>query len=203
MTVSLVTDRRRLLGLAAGLVAATATRPAHALAAQPSGSTLLTLAHKALAEHSGRKPLHDRVGIADFSQASRQPRFYLLDLEGGRISAHLVSHGRGSDPAHTGLLQRFSNDEGSFASSEGCYLTSDTYVGKHGRSMRLIGLEKTNSNAEARAIVIHAAPYVSPEMARSLGKIGRSHGCFAFAPAELDRMLTALGPGRLLLAGRF
>lgn len=195
-------DRRGLFGLAAGLALAAAV-PARAMAAQPSGSTLLTRAHKGLATHAALKPKGDRVGIADFTQPSANPRFYLVDLEGGRISAHLVSHGRGSDPAHTGLLQRFSNEEGSFASSEGSYLTGEPYVGKHGRSARLVGLEPTNSNAEPRAIVIHAAPYVSPEMARNAGKIGRSHGCFAFAPQELDRMLSALGPGRLLIAGRF
>jgi hypothetical protein len=205
VTATISINRRGLFGLAAGAVFA-ASRPAEALAAlpaQPTASTLLTQAHKALAQYQARNPLRDRIGIADFSQPSRAPRFYILDLEGGRMSAHLVSHGRGSDPAHTGLLQRFSNDEGSFASSEGCYLTSSHYVGKHGRSMRLIGLDPTNSNAESRAIVVHAAPYVSPDMARNLGKIGRSHGCFAFAPVELDRMLTALGPGRLILAGRF
>ncbi|WP_448578716.1 murein L,D-transpeptidase catalytic domain family protein [Thermaurantiacus sp.] len=205
MTATTFMNRRGFFGLAAGAALA-AARPREALAAlpaQPSPSTLLTQAHKALAQYQARNPLRDRVGIADFSQPSRAPRFYLIDLEGGQISAHLVSHGRGSDPAHTGLLHRFSNDEGSFASSEGCYLTASHYVGKHGRSMRLIGLDPTNSNAESRAIVVHAATYVSPEMARTLGKIGRSHGCFAFAPAELDRMLTALGPGRLILAGRF
>jgi hypothetical protein len=195
-------NRRGLLGGGLGLAALSAV-PAAAGTSQPTLSTLLTEARRVLAREAARRPLQDRVGIADFGQPSRNPRFYLLDLQSGRISAHLVSHGRGSDPAHTGQLQRFSNDEGSYASSEGCYLTSAEYVGKHGRSMRLIGLDPTNSNAEARAIVVHAADYVSPSMARAHGKIGRSHGCFAFAPDELDRMLTALGPGRLLLAGRF
>jgi hypothetical protein len=164
---------------------------------------LLAEARRLLERESGRRPLTDRLGIVDFALPSRLPRFHLLDLEAGKVSAHLVSHGRGSDPAHTGVLQRFSNDEGSFASSEGCYLTADHYTGKHGRSMRLIGLDPSNSNALARAIVVHAADYVSPAMARTLGKIGRSHGCFAFAPDELEMVLTRLGPGRLLVARRF
>jgi hypothetical protein len=196
-----VLSRRRVLAAGAGclVVAATSARAAETA---PSTGALLSEARRALQRQAARAPLTDRVGMVDFSLPSRLPRFYLLDLEAGRISGHLVSHGRGSDPAHTGRLQRFSNDEGSFASSEGCYLTSGLYVGKHGSSMRLIGLDPTNSNAEARAFVVHGASYVSPEIARSQGKIGRSHGCFAFAPDELGHILTALGPGRLLVAGR-
>jgi hypothetical protein len=166
-------------------------------------STLLTEARQALGRTAAHRPLGDRVGLADFSQPSRQPRFYCLDLEAGRLSSHLVAHGRGSDPAHTGRLQLFSNSEGSHASSEGCYLTANEYIGRHGRSMRLVGLDATNSNAEARAIVVHGADYVGSAVAREQGKIGRSHGCFAFAPDELNRILAALGPGRLLVAGRF
>lgn len=198
--------RRTLLASAAGLVAGAGLAAAPAVAASPpapSLPTLLTLARRLLERETARHPLADRVGIVDFAQASRLPRLFLLDLEAGRVSAHLVSHGRGSDPAHTGMLHRFSNEEGSFASSDGAYLTADLYVGKHGRSMRLIGLDPTNSNALARAIVVHAADYVRPEVARAQGKIGRSHGCFAVAPEELDLLLTRLGPGRLLLAGRF
>lgn len=193
--------RRGFLGLvgAAGVVAWAPARAAASAHASPA----VTLARQSLARQSAANPLSDRVGLADFALPSRLPRFFLVDLEAGRITAHLVSHGRGSDPAHTGLLQRFSNAEGSFASSEGAYLTSGAYVGRHGRSMRLVGLEQSNSNAEARAIVIHAADYVSAAIARTHGKIGRSHGCFAFAPGELDLILTALGPGRLLVAGRF
>ena len=68
----------------------------------------------------------------------------------------MIAHGSGSDPAHTGWLQRFSNVPDSFASSEGAYLASDYYVGKHGRSQRLAGLDATNSNALDRAIQTRA-----------------------------------------------
>ena len=64
----------------------------------------------------------DVVGIVDFTQASSEPRFYLLDTNSGRVTRHLVAHGRGSDPAHTGFLQRFSNQVGSEASSNGAYV---------------------------------------------------------------------------------
>src|SRR3546814_7041698 len=84
----------------------------------------------------------------------------------------------------------FSNDFGSNATSNGAYLTGDYYTGKHGRSMRLQGMDPTNCHAEARAIVVHGAWYVGPEMIREHGKLGRSEGCFAFA--ESDRKSTRL-----------
>ncbi|MGH2322743.1 murein L,D-transpeptidase catalytic domain-containing protein, partial [Enterococcus faecalis] len=88
------------------------------------------------------------------------------------------AHGSGSDPSHTGFLKRFSNDPGSNASSEGAFLTADYYVGKHGRSQRLIGLDATNDNALSRAIVVHSAWYANPDMIRSHGMLGRSQCCF-------------------------
>lgn len=112
----------------------------------------------------------------------------------------LVSHGRGSDPGNSGWLQSFSNRPGSEASSQGSFLTGDTYFGKHGRSRRLYGLEPSNDQAARRAIVIHSASYVSDDMAEEHGRIGRSQGCFAVAGNELDMVLARLGPGRLLYA---
>ena len=113
-----------------------------------------------------------------------------------------MAHGRGSDPAHTGWLQHFSNELHSNATSKGAYLTGSPYVGAHGRSLRLSGLEASNSNAEPRAIVVHAAWYVSAQMARDHGIIGRSDGCFALAQESLDDVLHALGPGHLIYADK-
>lgn len=163
----------------------------------------LAAVRAALASHAGRILHRDRVGIADFSLASREPRFFLVDLLGGTATAHLVAHGRGSDPAHLGWVERFSNEPGSAASSSGAYLTGEEYVGQHGRSRRLVGLDPTNDNAEARAIVIHAAWYVAPRMIAEHGKLGRSEGCLAFADDDLPTMLDLLGPGRLIVAGKF
>jgi hypothetical protein len=138
------------------------------------------------------------MGVVDFAAPSRAPRFFLLDMASGRSSAVLVAHGRGSDPDHSGWVERFSNSPGSEASSAGAYLTADIYSGKHGRSRRLKGLDEENSNVESRAIVIHAAPYVGADIARSTGKLGRSEGCLAVAQADLDLVLDRLGAGRLI-----
>ncbi len=147
--------------------------------------------------------MRDLVGVADFSAASSAARFHIVDLAGGEVSSFLVAHGRGSDPKHSGWVERFSNEAGSSASSDGVYLTASEYEGKHGRSMRLKGLDPTNCNAEARAVVVHGAWYVGPQMLREHGKLGRSEGCLAFSEADLPRVLERLGPGRLITAGKF
>jgi len=144
----------------------------------------------------------DTVGIVDFAKASAEPRFFLLDTNSGRVSRHLVAHGRGSDPEHTGFLQRFSNLPGSEASSNGAYVTGDYYPGHYGRAMRVKGLDMSNSNAEARAIVVHSAWYAEPDVLASNGRLGRSEGCFAMSHSSLQEVLARLGPGRFLYADR-
>lgn len=130
-------------------------------------------------------------------------RFDIVDVVGGRIlGRHLVSHGKGSDPANSGWVQRFSNTPGSNASSPGSFLTGQTYYGRHGRSRRLVGLDADNSRALERNIVIHGASYVNPDMAENAGRIGRSQGCFAVSTSEIGHVLELLGPGRLLFAAR-
>lgn len=163
---------------------------------------LMTRAREGLARHAARVTHRDVVGLVDFGAPSHEPRFHIVDLATGRADSLLVSHGRGSDPDHSGWLQRFSNNPGSNASSSGAYLTGEMYEGRHGPSRRLAGLDDSNSNAEMRAIVIHAADYVSQAMATSAGKIGRSEGCFAVAPKDRRIVLERLGPGRLIYAGK-
>lgn len=142
------------------------------------------------------------VGIVDFSKTSSEPRFYLLDTNSGRVSRHFVAHGRGSDPAHTGILQNFSNRIGSEATSEGAYLVGDYYQGHYGLSMRVRGLDFTNNNAETRAIVIHPAWYAEPSIIQTQGRLGRSEGCFALPAASHRETMARLTPGHFLYAAR-
>ena len=152
--------------------------------------------HRGLIRHT------EVVGIVDFSKVSNEPRFYLLDTNSGQVTRHYVSHGRGSDPAHTGMLQQFSNRIGSEATSEGAYLVGDYYQGHYGRSMRVRGLDPTNYNAETRAIVIHPAWYAEPAIAQTQGRLGRSEGCFALSASSQRETLARLGPGHFLYAAR-
>jgi hypothetical protein len=196
-------SRRTLLG--AGSMAAAGLIAGRAMAAVPMVKAqvrpdLMQRALAALDRHGAAIAKRDMIGIADFATHSSKPRFHFVDLASGQTQTLLVSHGRGSDPAHSGMLQRFSNDFGSAASSEGAYRTDDIYVGKHGRSRRLTGLDATNCNAEPRAVVVHGAWYVSPQIVQQHGKLGRSEGCFAFSESEIEQVLARLGTGRMIYA---
>lgn len=156
----------------------------------------------AMSHHVGRIKCRDLIGICDFGDPSSKPRFHLLDTISGKVESLLVAHGRGSDPAHTGWLHSFSNAMGSAASSSGAFVTAEEYYGNHGRSRRIDGLEPTNSNARARALVVHGAWYAEREMIAEHGKLGRSEGCFAFGQSELAHVMERLGPGRLIYADK-
>ena len=202
----MVVSRRFFLGTAlfatVSAVAVPGAHPRHEVVAGQVNPGLLRRALDALEQHRNKIVRRDVIGIADFSLPSRTPRFHLVTLADGSVSSHLVAHGRGSDPAHTGWLERFSNEPHSNATSAGAYRSTDFYVGAHGHSMRLDGLDPTNNNALARAIVVHGAWYVSERMAGDRGVLGRSQGCFAVSGASLDSILKRLGPGRLIYAGK-
>ena len=67
----------------------------------------------------------------------------------------LVAHGDGSEGGKVNGNLKFSNIDGSHCSSLGKYVIEEKYNGKFGMSYRLTGLDETNSNARARAIVLH------------------------------------------------
>ena len=144
----------------------------------------------------------DSIGIADFSKPSNEPRFFVVNLQDGSVDSHLVCHGRGSDPDHSGYVERFSNDFGSYATSSGAYVTTDYYDGKYGLSLRVRGLDWSNNNAEARAIVIHNAWYAEPDMIPLHGKLGRSEGCFAMSRKSQYDVMRKLAGGRMIYADK-
>lgn len=139
------------------------------------------------------------VTIVDFSRLSRERRLWVIDVATGEVLAHeLVAHGRnsGGDQA-----DRFSNRHGSYQSSLGTFVTGATYYGKHGRSLRLQGLDAgLNDNAAARAIVIHGADYVNEAIVGQLGRLGRSLGCPALSPAAARRVIDLIRDGTTFFA---
>ncbi len=171
---------------------------------EPQGINPLLLgrARAALLSHAARGARQDIMAVADFSSPSRLPRFHIVDLMSGTTTSLLVAHGKGSDPSHSGWVRQFSNIPGSEATSAGSYLVSDQYYGQHGASRRLLGLDPQNDQAESRAIVIHSAWYVSEDIAKEHGKIGRSQGCFAFSESDIGQVLSRLTPGTLLYADK-
>jgi L,D-transpeptidase catalytic domain len=189
------------IGAVSTMLAASGT----ALAGSVKDGLSPDILHRAMAafsSHSKSIMYKDRIGIVDFSRPSSSPRLFIVDITTGASQSHLVAHGRGSDPTHTGWAKHFSNEPGSFASSTGAYVTGIEYAGHHGRSMRLAGLDPENCNAESRAIVVHAAWYVTSEIAMRAGMLGRSEGCFAVSGNSLGPVLDQLGAGRLLYAAK-
>lgn len=142
----------------------------------------------------------DIVGIADFGLHSAQRRFHFVDLENERVESYHVSHGDGSDYEHDGWLKRYSNEEGSHCTSRGAYMTRSWYRGRYGTSIRMDGLDPTNSNALPRAIVMHQAAYATPEHVERFGRLGRSNGCLAMGPIQFDHALADLAGGCLVYA---
>lgn len=129
----------------------------------------------------------ERLAVIDFSQPSTERRLWIFDLKQKRLLLRdFVAHGRQSGE---NLATRFSNRDGSHQSSLGLFRTAESYQGKHGYSLRMDGLEPgINDRARERAIVIHSAAYVDPQLVRSQGRIGRSLGCPAVRP-EVGRMV--------------
>jgi hypothetical protein len=135
--------------------------------------------------------------VIDYGLPSTAKRMWVFDLASRRLIFHeLVAHGRNSGQD---LAQAFSNEDGSLMSSLGAFVTGSAYTGRNGYSLRLRGMDPgLNDRAEARAIVLHGAPYVCEQVAHELGRLGRSHGC-PVVRSEIARTLIDTVKDRTLL----
>ena len=132
-----------------------------------------------------------RLAVIDYSTPSTKPRLWVFDVANDRLLfREHVAHGQGSGE---NVPTRFSNQANSHATSLGLFRTAETYIGGNGYSMRMDGLDPGfNDNARARAIVMHGADYVNPQVADARGRLGRSYGCPAlrrqFAKVVIDSL---------------
>jgi L,D-transpeptidase catalytic domain len=129
----------------------------------------------------------DILTVIDFSLSSTRKRMWVIDLSTNTILYNsVVSHGMNSGGE---FANSFSNAASSNKSSLGFYATGEVYQGKHGISLKLDGLEQgINSNARARAVVMHGASYANPSILKSQGFLGRSQGCPAI-PENLKNQI--------------
>ncbi|MCP1640972.1 hypothetical protein J2T41_000566 [Pseudomonas citronellolis] len=148
------------------------------------------------AQLGGRDEL---LTVIDYSKASRDKRLWVFDLQRRKLLfEEWVAHGKNSGDD---LATSFSNRPNSYQSSIGLYQTGQTYRGKHGRSLRLLGLEPGfNDNSEERAIVMHAAAYADPKVVPGLGRLGRSQGCPAVRPQVAQKLIDTLQKGSYVFA---
>jgi hypothetical protein len=154
------------------------------------------------AENPGdvRKPY---LYYVDYGLNARTPRGYVFDMEQLAVveGPFMVAHGRGSAATSDGIPTKFSNRQGSNATSLGLFLAQETYgfAGKTGgRSYRSVGLRlkglsaRFNSAARQRGVVAHGAPYVTAQ------KAGRSEGCPAMEQDRARRLLPKIGNGGMV-----
>jgi hypothetical protein len=135
--------------------------------------------------------------ICDFSQSSRKKRLYIIDIINNKLLINTyVAHGRNSGGEYA---THFSNQPESLQSSLGFYITSNTYIGEHGLSLRISGIEPGyNDKALERSIVIHGAAYVDDARARSGMFMGRSFGCPAVPQKESATIINTIKNGTCL-----
>lgn len=156
--------------------------------------------YKAANPRAVRKPY---LYYVDYGLDSRTPRGYVFDMATLEVidGPFNVAHGRGSAPPSSGVPTRFSNRQGSNSTSLGLYLAQETYgfSGKAGGrrytsvGLRMKGLSgRFNSQARARGVVAHGAPYVTPTRA------GRSEGCPAMEQGRASTLLPRIANGGLV-----
>jgi hypothetical protein len=129
--------------------------------------------------------------IIDFSLSSKKERMWVIDMFHKKVIFQtLVSHGIKSGKE---FAKSFSNQNESYKSSLGFFLTGETYMGKHGISLKLDGLEfGLNDKARERDVVIHGAEYVSKKLANTQGYLGRSQGCPAVEPGIAPKLIQSI-----------
>lgn len=133
------------------------------------------------------------AAIFDVAKRSTTNRFYLFDGLLGSFMSMKASHGSGSEgDSNDGYATVFSNTPNSRMTSLGIYKCAETYIGKNGRSLKLDGLESTNSKARERAVVIHGANYVNDKDA------GDSWGCPALMHSIAQEVIDKLKLGSYL-----
>jgi hypothetical protein len=137
------------------------------------------------------------LSICDFSQSSRNKRMYVIDVQHKKLLYRTyVAHGQNSGDE---FASSFSNDNDSYKSSLGFYVTQKTYVGRNGLSLRLDGVDMGyNDQALKRKIVLHGSSYVGEKYMQDYGNLGTSLGCPAL-PAEVSgRIIRAVKDGSCL-----
>lgn len=135
--------------------------------------------------------------ICDFSQSSKQKRLYIIDVTNQELVMNTwVAHGKNSGGEYA---TKFSNTPESLQSSLGFYVTSRTYIGKHGLSLRLLGVDPGfNDKALLRTIVLHGAAYVDGARVNAGMYMGRSWGCPAVPQKESAAIIHMIKNGTCL-----
>jgi hypothetical protein len=149
-----------------------------------TGYTNLKLSH-AVPQNS------DVLTVVDLTKSSREKRMWIINLFSKQLVLNTwVAHGSGSGEE---MANHFSDTNDSHQSSVGFYVTDRVYMGKHGRSLYLDGMDEGfNGSARMRSIVVHGANYVGQAAINEQGYIGRSFGCPAVSPKVVNTVINTI-----------
>ncbi len=112
--------------------------------------------------------------LIDMRIPSYKYRFFVYDAKKNQVTdSGLVAHGSGSETGTNEL--KFSNTDGSLMTSLGKYYIGNSYNGTFGKAYKMYGLDKTNSNAYTRNIVLHS--YHKMPYEEQISPIVLSWGC--------------------------
>jgi hypothetical protein len=132
---------------------------------------------KTIKEFLAAKPNYSSeiVFLVDMKIMSGRNRFFIYDLSKNEvIDEGLVAHGVGSETGVQNTL-KFSNVNNSLATSLGKYSIGESYSGQFGKAYKLYGLDKSNSNAFLRNIVLHK--YSKMPYEEQIEPVCNSYGC--------------------------
>lgn len=122
----------------------------------------------------------------DMGIESGKYRFFVYNLKTNEIiDEGLVTHGFGSESKSNGEL-KFSNVNNSLCTSLGNYSIGNSYLGSYGKAYKLYGLDKTNSNAFERNIVLHKMSTIPDHEQNE--SIEKSFGCPAVNELYFERL---------------
>lgn len=132
------------------------------------------------------KKYNDQVCfMIDMNLPSGQSRFFVYDLKKDTIkNAGVVTHGRCNQSWLEG--RKYSNEPGCGCTSLGKYKIGYSYTGRFGLAYKLYGLDKTNSNAFNRYVVLHAHDCVPETEVED--EICQSDGCPTVSPGFLQQL---------------
>ncbi len=137
--------------------------------------------------------------VIDYSKPSNERRLWVIDVKNMKVLFNTwVAHGKYSGGLYA---TSFSNAPHSLKSSLGVFVTTQSYFGGHGYSLRIQGLEHGfNDNAYNRDVVFHGAWYAGADMAKMRGMLGRSWGCMAVGENTIKSLVDAIKNNTVVVA---
>ena len=121
----------------------------------------------------------------DMTLPSGQNRFFVYNIAKDSIQrSGLVTHGRCNQLWLEG--RKYANEPGCGCTSLGKYKIGNSYNGRFGLAYKLYGLDKTNSNAFKRYVVLHSHECVPVTEVQD--EICQSDGCPTVSPQFLQQL---------------